>query len=474
MVVKLKYLVFFLVLIINLNGFGQITSSGVFSEPTEYSDSVFIFVFCTDIENEGNLIAEDTTGFGGYDFEWYKFNETTKDFSDLITENITINNDSTSSIITKLSNGGYKVVLTNVDKIQEYIAWVYNNNDISVEIQFHDENDCDYLALKANPYYGNNSDFDTPLNYYDTISHTLKNEIDSYEWTSIPEMDNFRSYDGPFTSIGEDATDNDSELPTENTTFSVTVTDRFGCKTEDDIEYTAIETDADFSWTAIDNKTNESSSGDSEADLSGAAPLLVRFVNESLNGQNYTWVFGDTLWNNDVDTIKTDNYLLEPEHTYYYTIADSGKTYVLRLYSESEYGCRDSIFFNINVEPSVIEFPNVFTPNDDGVNDEFVLTDFKSIRSFRITIFNRTGQVVHEFEGDALDWEGWKGKVRDSNRDAPAGNYFFVVEVTGWDNVNYNNKNLGKRSSDQGTGNEGSQTSSSGTGNQFGVVRLFR
>ena len=37
------------------------------------------------------------------------------------------------------------------------------------------------------------------------------------------------------------------------------------------------------------------------------------------------------------------------------------------MYSESEYGCTDSIFFDINIEPSVIEFPNVFTPNDDLV-----------------------------------------------------------------------------------------------------------
>ena len=457
--------------------FGQISAPADFSEATEYSDSDYVFVFCTDDANGGSLIADDSTGFGGYNFEWYKFNETINDFTDILT-GFSINTDSTRSTISNLTTGGYKVVLTNGGSVQEYVAWVYNNLDINVEIQFHSDNDCDYLALLTDPYYHTTMYYDTPLNYYDTLtgnSYIFQNKINLYEWSSSPEMDNFRSYNGPFTSIGEDPTDNDAELPTENTTFSVIVTDRFGCQAEDDIEYTAIETDADFSWTSIDYKTEETSSGSSDADLSGPAPLLVRFTNESLNGQSYIWFFGDTLWNNDIDTIKTTDYLREPEHTYYYTVADSGKTYTLRLYSESEYGCRDSIFFNINVEPSVIEFPNVFTPNDDGVNDEFVLIDYKSIRSFKITIFNRVGQVVHEFEGDVRDWEGWNGKVRDSNRDAPEGNYFFVVEVTGWDNVNYNNKNLGKISNAQTTGGEGEQGASSNSGgNQFGIIRLFR
>lgn len=469
---NVRYVLLAILLIFNMNVSGQISAPADFSEATEYSDSDYVFVFCTDDANGGSLVADDSTGFGGYDFKWYKFNETTNNFSDVLVDDISINTDSTSSAISNLATGGYKVVLTNTDTTQEYVAWIYNNVDINVEIQFHSDNDCDFLALLTDPYYHTTMYFDTPLNYYDTLtgdSYTFQNRINLYEWThDNSEYDGFRSYNGPFTST--------AELPTENTIFSVIVTDRFGCQAEDDIEYTAIETKADFSWTSIDYKTEEIlDNGSSDTELSGPAPLLVRFTNESLNGHNYTWFFGDTLWNNDIDTIKTDDFLLEPEHTYYYTVADSGKTYILRLFSESEYGCRDSIFFNINVEPSVIEFPNVFTPNDDDYNNVFILTDYQSIRSFKITIFNRVGQVVHEFEGDVRDWEGWKGKIRDGNRDAPAGNYFFVVEVTGWDNVNYNNKNLGKISNSQTTGGEGDQGANSNSGgNQFGVIRLFR
>ncbi|MDA3954157.1 MAG: gliding motility-associated C-terminal domain-containing protein [Bacteroidales bacterium] len=473
----MKYLLLGFGLIFYINGFSQISSAALFSEATEYSDSDFVFVFCTDDANGGSLVAEDSIGFGGYNFEWFKYNELTNDFTDTLT-GFSIINNSTRSVISNLANGGYKVVLTKPDTIQEYVAWVYNNTNISIEIQFHQENDCDYLALITDPYYHTSMYFNTPLNYFNVItgdSYTLQNKLDLYEWTSSPEMDSFRSFNGPFTSVAEDPTDNNSELPTENTIFSVTITDRFGCQAEDDIEYFAIETDADFSWTSIDNKTEDVSTGSSENEISGSAPLKVSFVNESLNGANYIWFFGDTLRNNDIDTIFTSDFLEEPEHTYYYTVADSGRTYVLRLFSESEYGCKDSIFFNIKVEPSLIEFPNVFTPYSTfGENDKFILLDYQSIRSFKITIFNRVGQVVHEFVGDISDWEGWDGKVRNSNREAPAGNYFFVVEILGWDNVTYDNNNQGKQPSTQSSDAEAEQDPNTNTGGaQFGVVRLF-
>ncbi len=385
-VMNLKYLFLPFLLIINLSVLGQISSPADFSEATEYSNSDFVFVFCTDVADAGELIATDSTGFGGYNFEWFKFNEGTNDFTDTIA-GFSITADSTVSTISNLDDGGYKVVLTNADTIQEYVAWVYNNNDLSVEIKF-ENNDCDLLILKTDPYYHTSNYFNTTLIYYNPLTgteYTLQNKLSSYLWTANPEEDDFRSYNGPLTTIGEDPTDNESELPTENTTFSVLVTDRFGCQAEDDIEYTAIETDANLSWTIIDDKTGiEGESGNSDAAIVGSAPLKVRFKNETLNGQSYKWFFGDTLWNNDIDTLKTDDFLKEPEHTYYYTIPDSGKTYTIRLYSESEFGCRDSIFVNIKVEPSKIEFPNVFTPNGDEINNVFIIKEenFQSITEF--------------------------------------------------------------------------------------------
>lgn len=453
---NLKYLLSLFLLILCLSGFGQITAPADFHEATEYSDSDYVFVFCTDVTDAGKLIANDSTGFGGYNFEWFKFNESVKDFTDILSDFI-INNDSTYSVISGLKNGGYKVILTNADTIQEYIAWVYNNTHLSIELQKDGESDCDYLGLWGTPNF--NTDF-TYYNIATGTSYDLQNKSQKYYWNANPELE--RLVDSStyyFTSIPN------GYFPLEDTKFKIVVKDRFGCLAEDEIDYVAIETDAELSWTIVDDKTGiDGDSGSSGTSISAPAPLMVRFKNESLNGYKYTWFFGDTLWNNDIDTVRTDDFLLQPEHTYYYTVVDSGKTYTLRLYSESEYGCKDSIFLNIKVEPSKIKFPNVFTPNGDDFNNVFIVKedDFQSIRNFKITIFNRVGQVVHEFEGDIRDWTGWDGSVKGRG-DAPAGNYFFVVEATGWDDVNYNNNNFGT-SKEEGDSKK----------SQFGVVRLFR
>jgi len=474
----LRYLLFTVALIYSANLFGQITSTANFKENTEYSDSDFVFVFCTELTTAGELTANDSTSDGGYVFEWYKFDENTHDFTIVLTGH-TVNTDSTSSVISDLEDGGYKVILTKNAEKQEYVAWVYNNNDRNVQLNIHPDSDCNYLALLTEPYYHTTQFFETPLNYYHVDSaewYTLKNRIVKYSWTASPELESLRSYNGPFTSIGEDPLDNDAELPTENTVFSVVTIDRFGCEAEDDVDYTAIETDADFSWTTLDYKNDEYlESGGSDADLSGPAPLKVKFTNESLNGQDYIWFFGDTLINSDIDTVKTSDILEEPEHIYYYTIADSGKTYTMRMYSTSSHGCRDSIFFDIEIEPSVVKFPNVFTPNHDDYNNVFILTDYQSIKTFKIVIFNRVGQVVHEYEGDVRDWKGWKGDVKNGNQEAPEGNYFFVVDITGWDNVHYDNDKLSNQNKSSGSSgsSEGDNTSGSNTVN-FGVVRLYR
>ena len=34
---------------------------------------------------------------------------------------------------------------------------------------------------------------------------------------------------------------------------------------------------------------------------------------------------------------------------------------------------------------------------------------------------------MHTYTGDIRDWKGWDGRVKDSNREAPEGVYFWVV-----------------------------------------------
>jgi gliding motility-associated-like protein len=81
-----------------------------------------------------------------------------------------------------------------------------------------------------------------------------------------------------------------------------------------------------------------------------------------------------------------------------------------------------------NCDPPFI--PNVFTPNNDGLNDGFYV-DFKNARVFKIEIFNRWGEKVFESDNKTFVWKGdFRGQM------VPAGVYFYVISSqTGIGNV---------------------------------------
>ena len=61
--------------------------------------------------------------------------------------------------------------------------------------------------------------------------------------------------------------------------------------------------------------------------------------------------------------------------------------------------------------------PDAFTPNSDGINDEF-LAYGKGIKEFEMKIYNRWGELI--FSSDDL-LKGWDGKI--AGKAAPEGIY---------------------------------------------------
>ncbi len=74
----------------------------------------------------------------------------------------------------------------------------------------------------------------------------------------------------------------------------------------------------------------------------------------------------------------------------------------------------------VNMEDQ-LEIPNVFTPNNDGINDQF-LVDAKNLSEFNLVIVNRWGQVV--FESNDLN-KSWDGKYK--NEMCNEGTYFYIA-----------------------------------------------
>jgi gliding motility-associated-like protein len=77
---------------------------------------------------------------------------------------------------------------------------------------------------------------------------------------------------------------------------------------------------------------------------------------------------------------------------------------------------------NLEVLDCELTIPNVFTPNADGVNDQFVIQNLEHYKNSRMIIYNRWGQRVFESDDYANNW--WNGE-RHSD-----GVYFYVLLIT--------------------------------------------
>ena len=72
----------------------------------------------------------------------------------------------------------------------------------------------------------------------------------------------------------------------------------------------------------------------------------------------------------------------------------------------------------------VVQVPNIFTPNNDGVNDEFgILSHNCSITAFSLEIYNRWGGLVFNSH-DVNKW--WDGSY--NGKPAPIKAYFFIAQ----------------------------------------------
>ncbi|MCF8386953.1 MAG: gliding motility-associated C-terminal domain-containing protein [Bacteroidales bacterium] len=89
----------------------------------------------------------------------------------------------------------------------------------------------------------------------------------------------------------------------------------------------------------------------------------------------------------------------------------------------SQQGCTsiDSVYaLNIYLK---LYIPNAFSPNGDGMNDEFKVVLYSSyIPKFSMEIYNRWGQLIYESKNP---YEGWNGKV--NGKDSPQGAYVYRI-----------------------------------------------
>lgn len=85
--------------------------------------------------------------------------------------------------------------------------------------------------------------------------------------------------------------------------------------------------------------------------------------------------------------------------------------------------------------PSGIIIPNIFTPNNDGINDVFKITT-KNIITLNCKIYNRWGILVSELTKINEAWDG----LTTSGLQCANGVYYYVIIARGEDGKEYNEK----------------------------------
>ena len=134
----------------------------------------------------------------------------------------------------------------------------------------------------------------------------------------------------------------------------------------------------------------------------------IDFFQNSIDSSiiNY-WTFGD-----DSSSIE-----YEPTHSYKYP-----GEYQICLIAGNEFSCFDTSCLEIIILPNEIIIPNIFSPNKDLTNDEFIIYGIND--RFEIKIYNRWGNIVFEENPYNNSWNGinMNGKILSE------GQYFYILK----------------------------------------------
>lgn len=82
-------------------------------------------------------------------------------------------------------------------------------------------------------------------------------------------------------------------------------------------------------------------------------------------------------------------------------------------------------------DPTTLGLPNAFSPNGDGINDQFCIQGWNEcIQSFRIMIFNRWGEKVFESTDPDFCWDG-----KSKGAQGESGEFVYRLEATFTNNL---------------------------------------
>lgn len=375
---------------------------------TTFNGVDYIFVY-----NGINTSTEITYSGSGTSFDWYTFSNPTVSISNL-------------PYISPEDATGY---ILKVDGNQVATLWVIDYSEylpdfISFEPDFDSEKPCETLRLLLNA--------NIPELYYETASgqrHSIPRSFtvgyqtqswDDKAWTTNDTTVN----------VNVPATFFDVPAPLSNTAFVLTANDQFATDlgitpgTIESAVYLAVAVKNKLTTaTSIREAENEDQRPSTEDIVSGSAPLDILFKANPTEGVMYNqW----SIYKNDAFVLTRN----EAEHRY--SFQDYGSYKVVLVSSNPTCSFSDSV--TIEISESALEVPNVFTPNGDGMNDEFRVA-FRSLKKFECVVYNRWGNKVYHSTDPLKGWDGTIG-----GRRAVSAAYFYVIKAEGTDGKKYHLK----------------------------------
>ena len=154
-------------------------------------------------------------------------------------------------------------------------------------------------------------------------------------------------------------------------------------------------------------------------DIEVTATPSVIFEGDS--SQLYVNFDGNIIWEEDstLSCWDCNNPIAKPEETTTYTVT------IKKLYCSLS----DSVTVTIAVPEIKLEIPEAFSPNEDGLNDKFIILGLEEYPDNEITIYNRWGAKVYYASPYNNKWTGINYEGASFGDKLPEGTYYYVLQL---------------------------------------------